>query len=253
LQIPFMPAYADYVQGHAGGPKTSRGKAGSSRNSLKHGLTAAAAPVPEVESIEDWERHAEQVIAGIAPEGYLETQLAVRAAEILWRLRRISQYEADKISLALEQMPEKLAETAHYGAKLTGNPVEEMTLEGVRVQTGIRLRPGPDACSKSPDTKPTSTVSSSRPSTRSKPCRACPEDGAANEGPAAGANTAPWPASTSAASPAHEAAPATLFTLARKAGGPVRLGRRVGPQVRGEGIVQTLARRTGEGLRAAEG
>src|SRR5439155_437136 len=80
LQSPFSPAYAGYVQGHGGGPKSRAGKAASSRNAVTHGLTASAPVVRQVESIEDWERHAEQVTASIEPEGYLETQPAVRAA-----------------------------------------------------------------------------------------------------------------------------------------------------------------------------
>ena len=145
MQSSFSLAYADYVQGQGGGPKTSKGRAAASRNSLKHGLTAAAPVVRQLESIEDWERHAEQVIASIEPEGYLETQLAVRAAEILWRLRRVAQYEADKISVALEVMPDQYRAALDYGAKVTGRPIEEdLTLENVEMQTGIRLLPDPE-------------------------------------------------------------------------------------------------------------
>ena len=132
------------MQGKGGGPKTRGGKAASSRNAVKHGLTASAPVVRQIERLEDWEHHLQQVIASIEPEGYLETQLAVRAAELLWRLRRVAQYEADHISLALDQMPGELIETARYGAKATDNPVEEMTLEKVQMQTGVRLIPGPE-------------------------------------------------------------------------------------------------------------
>ena len=133
------------MQGHGGGPKSRAGKAASSRNAVTHGLTASAPVVRQVESIEDWERHAEQVIASIEPEGYLETQLAVRAAGLLWRLRRVAEYEAEHISLALEQMPSELADAARYGAKRTGTPVEEsLTIENIKMQTGVRLIPGPD-------------------------------------------------------------------------------------------------------------
>ena len=59
------------------GPRTAGGKA-SRRNALKHGLGATAPVVRQVESVEDWNWHLEQVIADRQPEGYLETQLAVR-------------------------------------------------------------------------------------------------------------------------------------------------------------------------------
>ena len=53
------------------GPNTQRGKATSSRNAIKHGLTANAPVVRQVESVEDWERHLEQVVASKEPEGYV--------------------------------------------------------------------------------------------------------------------------------------------------------------------------------------
>ena len=124
------------------GPNTGRGKAAVRRNSLKHGLSAITPVVRQVESVEDWEHHLAQVIASKEPEGYLETQLAVRIAEMLWRLRRISQYEADTISLSLDQMPEEYAETLKYGEKVSSSTFEEgMTLEKVQMQTGIRMVP----------------------------------------------------------------------------------------------------------------
>ena len=132
------------MQGHGGGPKSRTGKAASSRNAVTHGLTTSAPVVRQVESIEDWERHAEQVIASIEPEGYLETQLAIRAAGLLWRLRRVAEYEAEHISLALDQIPQDYAAAAKYAAGVSGKPIEEMTLEKARMQTGVRLIPGPD-------------------------------------------------------------------------------------------------------------
>ena len=49
LQSPFSTAYAGYVQGQGGGPKTRAGKAASSRNAIKHGITASAPVVRQVE------------------------------------------------------------------------------------------------------------------------------------------------------------------------------------------------------------
>jgi hypothetical protein len=130
------------VRGQGGGPKTPKGKAASSRNALSHGLSATTPVVRQVESAEDWQRHLEAVIASKEPEGYLETELTVRVAAILWRLRRVARYEADQISLALDSLPESYAAIARYGAKVTGKPIEEyMTLEQVEMQTGIRMVP----------------------------------------------------------------------------------------------------------------
>jgi len=129
------------------GPKTATGKAASSRNALKHGLTAEAPVVRQVESVEDWEYHLEQAIASLEPEGYMETQLAVRIAEVLWRQRRVARYEADNIGVALDSMPDALAAAARYGAAVTGTE-ETMTLEKVELQTGIRMLPDGDTLQK---------------------------------------------------------------------------------------------------------
>jgi hypothetical protein len=127
------------------GPRTTGGKSASSRNAIKHGLGATAPVVRQVESIEDWNWHLEQVIADRQPEGYLETQLAIRIAETLWRQRRIPQYEAGKISAALESMPDEVRVAARYGEKVMGRPAEESyTLENMEIQTSIRMLPDSD-------------------------------------------------------------------------------------------------------------
>jgi len=131
------------------GPRTSEGKAASGRNAVTHGLTAEAPVVRQVESVEDWEYHLEQVIASLEPEGYVETQLAVRVAELLWCQRRIPQYEADKISLSLDQMPDDYSAVSRYGAAVTGRPIKEsFMLDKIKMQTGIRMLPDGDPLRK---------------------------------------------------------------------------------------------------------
>jgi hypothetical protein len=127
------------------GPKTAAGKAAVRRNALKHGLLSSAPVVRQVESIEDWEQLIEELIADRQPVGLVETELYVRAAGYIWRLRRVGPYEADNISLSLDQMPADYGQTARYGAKVSGRPIEEsITLEKVQMQTGIRMLPDPE-------------------------------------------------------------------------------------------------------------
>ena len=66
---PFASAVpsANLVQMARRGPRTSEGKAASSRNALKHGLSAGDPVVRQVEDAEDWQRHLEQVISSIEP------------------------------------------------------------------------------------------------------------------------------------------------------------------------------------------
>src|SRR4030042_4255584 len=91
------------------GPNTKAGKATVSRNALQHGLRSTAPIVRQVETWEDWERHLRGVLASLEPEGYLEAELATRIAEVLWWIRRVSHYEAEKISVYLDLMPEEVA------------------------------------------------------------------------------------------------------------------------------------------------
>ncbi len=87
--------------------------------------------------------------ASLEPEGYLESELAARLAAILWRLRRVSSYEAQVISVSLERMPDEIAATARYGEKVAGVPLEDaLTLENMAMQTGVRMLPGGEALDK---------------------------------------------------------------------------------------------------------
>jgi hypothetical protein len=78
---------------HATGPRTQAGKAISSMNSLKHGLTAKTV-VLRGENQADFDRLTEQLLAEHAPAGTLETELVAEIAACLWRLQRARRYES---------------------------------------------------------------------------------------------------------------------------------------------------------------
>jgi hypothetical protein len=71
------------------GPKTGKGKARSSMNALKHGLTASLTPIKGLEDGEAWNAHREQIISEMDPHTFLEAHLADRVAILLWRLGRV--------------------------------------------------------------------------------------------------------------------------------------------------------------------
>jgi hypothetical protein len=77
----------------ATGPRTDAGKAVSSMNSLKHGLTARTV-VLRGENQADFDRLHEQLLAEHAPAGTLETELVAEIAACLWRLQRARRYES---------------------------------------------------------------------------------------------------------------------------------------------------------------
>lgn len=70
------------------GPRTLAGKARSSRNATRHGLTSRAVVLPTVESADDWAAHRDAIVASLTPMGALEAELAERVAVLTWRLRR---------------------------------------------------------------------------------------------------------------------------------------------------------------------
>ncbi len=75
------------------GPRTEAGKAVSSMNSLKHGLTAKTVVLPG-ESKADFDGLHQQLIQEHAPAGALETELVAEIAACLWRLQRARRYES---------------------------------------------------------------------------------------------------------------------------------------------------------------
>lgn len=77
------------------GPRTEAGKAASSANALRHGLTAELLVLLTDEDGDAFKRLREGVIADLAPAGALQEVLAERAAVLLWRLDRVARMEAE--------------------------------------------------------------------------------------------------------------------------------------------------------------
>ena len=74
------------------GPATPQGKARSSQNALKHGLTATFTVLPG-ESQEDFEALLEDHLTLYQPAGAVEQDLVHTLAQLRWRLRRIPTLE----------------------------------------------------------------------------------------------------------------------------------------------------------------
>ncbi len=80
------------------GPRTPEGKARSSRNNLRHGLTAQIVLMPD----EDREIHdafCGELIASLRPETPMERNLAHCIAEDSWRLNRVFALEINMFAL----------------------------------------------------------------------------------------------------------------------------------------------------------
>ena len=74
------------------GPKTNLGKLNSSKNSLKHGLTAKQLVIGE--NLKEFEQYRDQMIEALKPVGILEEQVVFKIIDVGFRLRRIGKIEA---------------------------------------------------------------------------------------------------------------------------------------------------------------
>ena len=97
---PIAAAEGAHSQGNQGirvrrpapGPRTDAGKAASSRNSLRHGLTAAQVVI-QGEDQAEFDRLAASIVEDRKPQGEVELQLAGEIAACTWRLARARRYE----------------------------------------------------------------------------------------------------------------------------------------------------------------
>jgi hypothetical protein len=106
------------------GPKTSAGKAASSRNAVTHGVLAAAPVLPGLESLEDWEGHRAGVVESLAPVGYIENLLAERIALLSWRLRRVVRYEVEVATASAATAEMDMEDQAKFGSGKPEDPAE---------------------------------------------------------------------------------------------------------------------------------
>jgi len=93
-------------------------------NAVKHGLRSGVPVIPGVESFEEWQEFRDGIVASYAPEGRLETELAETCANILWRKRRIYNYETEMTAHSLDRIPSDLEDVARYGAAV-GKPMDD--------------------------------------------------------------------------------------------------------------------------------
>lgn len=75
------------------GPKTAAGKRKSSRNALKHGLTAARVML-KGEAAAQFKKIEREMLADLAPVGRIEKMLADRIITLTWRLKRAEWMES---------------------------------------------------------------------------------------------------------------------------------------------------------------
>ena len=85
------------------GPKTLSGKARSSMNACKHGLTARTVIIGE-EDPAQFDTLRQAIEEEFEPRSIMERELVERLAGIVWRLRRMPKFEAALIEARCDQV-----------------------------------------------------------------------------------------------------------------------------------------------------
>ena len=80
------------------GPKTQSGKARSSQNAVRHGLTAETVIGP-LEDPADYRAFEQAVTTAYDAETAVERELVLRLASLLWRLRRATSVETGLLQM----------------------------------------------------------------------------------------------------------------------------------------------------------
>jgi hypothetical protein len=108
---------------HSTGPRTEEGKAKSSMNAVKTGLTGRTVLLP-TDDVLAYERHVARLMADLSPATDTESHLVQNIADTEWRLLRIPQLEASiyaigRLELA-DQFPAHASEPANRDALILG-------------------------------------------------------------------------------------------------------------------------------------
>lgn len=90
------------------GPRTEEGKARSSQNALKHGLTAKELVIPEEER-EEFEEFRVDFINHLAPDNPLEVVAVNHALHASWNLKRFRRLEAGLMTSGLDPILDESA------------------------------------------------------------------------------------------------------------------------------------------------
>jgi hypothetical protein len=85
------------------GPRTDEGKHRSSRNAVRHGLTAETV-IGSFEDAEDYKAFEAVITADYDAQSAVERELVLRLASLLWRLRRATTIEAGLFEIEAEHL-----------------------------------------------------------------------------------------------------------------------------------------------------
>jgi hypothetical protein len=110
------------------GPKTAEGRARSSQNSIKHGLTSNKIVILDGECEEAWAEFQTHFIAKFQPRDFVEERLVIQMAVNQWRLERVwslqtatvdeeSATQEELVAVKYEQWDTALVHACSYNAR----------------------------------------------------------------------------------------------------------------------------------------
>lgn len=128
------------------GPRTTSGKAASSRNAFRHGLLAAQVVLPD-ENAAEFDEFRDRVTADRFPVGEIETILVERIVFASWRLRRVARIEAAAVRAQMDppfgaaenERPEDRAYWAMVRDSNSGNLLEKIRRYEVALERSFLL------------------------------------------------------------------------------------------------------------------
>ncbi len=139
---------------HSTGPRTGEGKARSSQNALRHGLSSRTAVLPS-EDQDAYQQHCRQFFDEYQPATPTESQLTQELADTAWRLNRIPALEADLLNRAARAMEpdidilhRTLSTLGLHGARLSRQ--FQKTLQQLREIQSDRLHAAPTTSNRPP-------------------------------------------------------------------------------------------------------
>ena len=107
------------------GPKSILGKARSSMNACKHGLTCAKQIVVGDEDVAEFELLRANFIEDLKPQSAVEYELVDQLAMDAWRLRRIPRLEAELLEARRSEVEKKRARQEEYARMLNFTRTDE--------------------------------------------------------------------------------------------------------------------------------
>ena len=106
------------------GPTSDTGKSIISHNAVSHGLFSDRPVIRGAESQEEWDAFRTTLVTSLAPADAAQLALAERAALYLWRLRRVTRFEAEVTADDLDQADFDAVPDSKYGIAGLRNAVE---------------------------------------------------------------------------------------------------------------------------------